>query len=288
MEKPNFVICGCVKNCEKYLDDVFKNIDKIINIESITVSHVIFSFDISDDKSLLKLIEYKKQNSINVDIIINKEPLTKHRTLNISNARNRIMERLEYIHREHSISHFIMMDFDDVSSKEINIEDLKNTILKFCITCSPFDCITFNNEQYYDFWALSFDEFHFSSWHTSNPRKIMREMNKRLCEYFIDNEKDYILCDSAFNGFGVYKYDVFKDVRYDTHIDLSLFDNKKIYKLCNDYGIQVSFNSNIFDCEHRMFHFKATKYYNAKHAIININLFPKYNGEHVQFLKNMN
>ena len=41
---------------------------------------------------------------------------------------------------------------------------------------------------------------------------------------------DKIHCESTFNGFGIYKYDVFKDIRYNTHIDLELFDVNKLKK----------------------------------------------------------
>ena len=52
------LICGCVKNCEKYLNDVFENIKNIQKL--FEKSKIIMSFDISNDFTLKKLIELKK------------------------------------------------------------------------------------------------------------------------------------------------------------------------------------------------------------------------------------
>ena len=73
------LICGCVKNCEIHLDNVFKNIEQIQNLFS--KSKIIISFDVSNDYTLKKLVELKKK--FDIDIIINKDPLTNIRTLNI-------------------------------------------------------------------------------------------------------------------------------------------------------------------------------------------------------------
>ena len=58
------LICGCVKNCEKYLDDVFKNIEQIQNL--FEKSKIIISFDVSDDFTLKRLIELKKKFDIDI------------------------------------------------------------------------------------------------------------------------------------------------------------------------------------------------------------------------------
>ena len=59
------LICGCVKNCERYLDNVFKNIEKIQSL--FDKSKIIISFDISDDYSLKKLVQLK--SNFNMDIM---------------------------------------------------------------------------------------------------------------------------------------------------------------------------------------------------------------------------
>jgi len=53
------LICGCVKNCQQYLENVFKNIKKIQ--ECFEKTKIIISFDISIDSTLRKLCELKKK-----------------------------------------------------------------------------------------------------------------------------------------------------------------------------------------------------------------------------------
>ena len=67
------LICGCVKNCEIYLDNVFKNIEKIQKI--FIKSKIIISFDISNDFTLKKLIELKQKAIIFIshDRVLNKK-----------------------------------------------------------------------------------------------------------------------------------------------------------------------------------------------------------------------
>ena len=162
------VICGCVKNCEQYLNNVFNNIEKIQNL--FIKSKIIISFDISNDFTLKKLIELKQK--FDIDIIINKDPITNIRTLNIENARNKILNK---IYNEYSdYDYFIMIDMDDVSSKPINIDVLKEILDEKKVNI--WDGLFFNNANYYDFWALNFKDFQYSCWHSNNVKKLINLM----------------------------------------------------------------------------------------------------------------
>ena len=76
------LICGCVRNSGKYLEDVFKNIERIRSIFAKT--KIIVSFDESMDASLLRLVELKQRlddattmkGDTVMDIIINRDPIT--------------------------------------------------------------------------------------------------------------------------------------------------------------------------------------------------------------------
>lgn len=268
------LICGCVKNCEKYLDNVFKNIEKIQKL--FIKSKIIISFDISNDFTLKKLIQLK--NNFDIDIIINKDPITNSRTVNIERARNKILEKVYNIYNEYD--YFIMIDMDDVSSKPINInvleeilDEKKNNI---------WDGLFFNNANYYDFWALNFKEFQYSCWHSNNVKKLVNLMNKNFKEEC--KNKEFIECDSAFGGFGIYKTNRFKDCYYRSLIDLTLFNPQTIQSVFNKYNIQYIINPNIYDCEHRYFHLNAIRQNNVKLFIYNKNLFPSYIGEHINIL----
>ena len=59
-------ICGTVKNCGKYLDDVFMNIDKIIKL--FKNYQIIIYYDDSTDDTYEKLNKYKQKYKFYIDI----------------------------------------------------------------------------------------------------------------------------------------------------------------------------------------------------------------------------
>ena len=273
MNNKNYVICGCVRNCEKYLDKVFENIKKIQN--EVNILEIIIAYDNSNDKSLFKLCQLKKK--FNIKILLNKNELTNHRTLNISNARNKI---LNYIYNSNlPIDYFIMMDFDDVTSKPININVFKEGLEL------EWDCITYNNKNYYDYWALSIDNFIYSCWHWNNPREMIKKMYLYLKKK-IENSSTYLECDSAFNGFGIYKKTKFIDCSYNPFINFEILDKEKINNCSKKTKLKPLLIKNRLDCEHRNFHLLSKKKYNSKIIIYKKNLFPPYEGEHCNFLRN--
>ena len=273
----DIIIAGCVKNCEVYISHVFENI-KLIS-ENFDVVKIICSFDNSDDKTLLELCKQKKIFK-NLEIIINKEPVSIHRTVNISNARNRILNFIEKA--ELNADYLIMMDFDDVSSKKINVEVLKNAF----IVKNEWDILTFMNEKYYDFWALSFNDYIFSCWHNNNPRYIIKCMNELL--YKEINGKQLLECYSSFNGFGIYNINKIKDIRYESINSISYYNKHflKNIKIIED-KTKTKYNLNneqILDCEHRLYQITCKLKNNSKNMIFNEYLFPKYESEHNDFL----
>ena len=162
------IICGCVKDCEQHLEKVFENIAKIQKLFGET--KIIISFDISKDLSLKKLCELKTK--LDIEIIINKDPITNSRTVNIERARNKA---LDLIYEKYSnFDYFIMIDMDDVSAKPIYIESLINGLNKK----KEWDALFFNNQNYYDFWALCIDDFQYSCWHSNNTNKLINIIMK--------------------------------------------------------------------------------------------------------------
>jgi len=268
------LICGCVKNCEQYLDNVFNNIEKIQKL--FIKSKIIISFDVSNDFTLKKLIELKQKYDI--DIIINKDPITNSRTLNIERARNKILNKIYNEYNEYD--YFIMIDMDDVSSKPINIDVLKEILDKKKVNI--WDGLFFNNANYYDFWALNFKDFQYSCWHSNNVTKLINLMNSEFKNEI--KNKEFMECQSAFGGFGIYKINKFNNCYYRSLIDLSLFNKQNIENIYKKYNIKYIINSNIYDCEHRYFHLKAIKQNKVKLFIYNKNLFSPYIGEHTNIL----
>jgi hypothetical protein len=83
---------------------------------------------------------------------------------------------------------------------------------------------------------------------------------------------------SAFNGFAVYKWSVFKDCNYSIDIDLSLFPENTLEKQVDETGVKLM-PVNAYDCEHRHFHLQAIHTKNARIRIYPKSLFAKFQGE---------
>jgi hypothetical protein len=174
-----------------------------------------------------------------------------------------------------------MIDMDDVSSKPIHINVLEEILDEKKINI--WDGLFFNNANYYDFWALNFKDFQYSCWHSNNVKKLINLMNSEFKKE--STNKEFIECQSAFGGFGIYKTKNFKDCYYRSLIDLTLFNPKAIQTIFTSYNIQYIINPNIYDCEHRYFHLNAIRKNNVKLFIYNKNLFPPYVGEHTKILE---
>ena len=113
----NCCICGTVKNCGRYLNRVFKNIEKVGSL--FDDYKIVIYYDKSKDNTLQKLHEYKKINS-RLYFYVNKAPLSGFRTQNISRGRNCCLDYIR--HNFIDCEMFIMMDLDDVCSKNINTD----------------------------------------------------------------------------------------------------------------------------------------------------------------------
>lgn len=270
------IICGCIKDGEQYIEKVFENIKKIQALFKKT--KIIIAYDKSSDKTLEILNSLQKD--FDIDILINEVPLSSVRTINIQNARNAILDKINKLYSDYE--YFIMMDLDDVCSNPINITILEDGIKDQ----NDWDALFFNNENYYDFWALSFDDFEYSCWHTTNSERLINIMNLELKKKFNNTDK-YIECNSAFGGLGIYKVSKFVNSRYKTICDVNnkhLFDINKMQNIFNRYKILYRNNQGIYDCEHRYFHLTTIYNNNARLKISKQYLFPKYQGVHTDII----
>jgi len=268
----NTIISGCVRNCEMYLKNVFENIKKIQEIDALNVKQIVLAYDESTDNTLFALEELKKE--FNIEILINKTPLTNERTQNICKARNNLLQYINNL--EYDVEYMIMMDFDDVCAKPM----FTNVLVEVLAESALWDCVSFNNERYYDFWALSIGDFQYSCWHWNDSHKVIRLMHEYLQEQLNEACANYIECDSAFNGFAIYKYKRFKGCVYKSRMnDCTIFNVKNVH---DKYGVIPTAPS--YDCEHRYYHLIAKKNNEAKILICKNSLFPMYTGSHVHFL----
>jgi len=241
------VICGTVRNCARYLKNIFINMKKIGTL--FNKYHIIICYDNSFDNSLFLINEFAKKNP-NVIVHNNTDVLFKERTENLSKARNTYLN----IIREKFIDYdyFIVMDCDNVCSSPIQLNTLKFHLSQ----SNKWDGLTFNKTFYYDTWALSINPLYINCHWFYNYNiytKYISNLLKRC------NSNNYVSCLSSFNGFAIYKTSFFINGIYsDKTIDnLKYIPKQKInynfYLLRNK--IKPKLRSD--DCEHKIFHYEA-------------------------------
>lgn len=252
----NCCICGPVKNCAPYLNKVFENIEKIGSL--FDDYKIIIYYDNSTDNTLEVLKEYQKKNP-RLLFYVNQIPSSQFRTHRIATARNHC---LKYIRDNTDLyPYFIMMDFDDVNCKNINVEPLKNSLKR-----EDWDGLSFNTSpHYYDIWGLSIWPFCFSYNHFNNNFKYHAIIRNYVMTKLNSLKPGQLLqCISSFNGFSIYKTQKFMNTYYDGRVRLDLFPKEYIQShlkaqkskgiLYKDYG---HIKGRYEDCEHRSFHQQA-------------------------------
>lgn len=278
-EKPSVYIGGCIKDFEPYIDDIFKNIDRIITL--FENYKIILAYDTIEESVLKKL--YNKQKQYSMELIFIKENLsiTDHslRTNRIANARNGILNYIRGQDPKNQFPYFIMMDMDDVS---INPIDTK-VIQYYLYDNTEWDALSFNRPDYYDIWALSIEPFVLSCWHFPNSNWLIPFIKEYItCRLSKLTENELLPCLSAFNGFGIYRTSIFIDSHYDSSIKktLDMFSKEQI-EYCEKASqckltIDTTYHPIIHpttDCEHRAFHLSAIKEKGARIRISPRKLF---------------
>jgi hypothetical protein len=247
-------ICGTVKNCAYYLENVFNNIEQIVKL--FRSYYIIIYYDDSNDDTLQMLLKFKAK--FNMHIHKNKSYKSIYRTHRLAFGRNYC---LHIINKNFShYKYFIMMDFDDVCSNKIDISVLKKHICNDKL----WDAISFNKEHYYDIWALSIKPYVFSYAHFNNYEEVLSNMSLYVKDQLSKLNKNKLLrCLSAFNGFSIYKTSVFKDCKYDGNIRLDLIPSNYLKENICINNSTIVFNDKDWlhakyeDCEHRSFHLEA-------------------------------
>jgi glycosyltransferase involved in cell wall biosynthesis len=260
------IICGCVRNCEKYIDRVFATITQIETLFSET--RIIIAYDESTDKSLLKLSQHKRLRGNKMDVLINRNPLYPYRTQNIANARNSILQKMREVDGNGQFPVFIMMDFDDVCAAPLDLAVLKRALNRE----SEWDSISFNRPGYYDIWAVSLKPFIYSSWGWTEPREVVKIMREYIVDKLAKLDPGQLLeCSSAFNGFAIYKSSVFLKCGYDWRRPLEYMTLEDVEKNREALGsssrsIRYPLDKSVEepDCEHRSFHMSALHRFGAR------------------------
>jgi len=254
-------ICGTVRNCGKYMDNIFIIMEKIASL--FEDYKIILYYDASNDNTLEKLNNYCIKND-NLVLLINSDPLLNYRTHRIALGRNKCLKTMR--EKFNDYDNFIMMDCDDRCDYTINLELLKTYLLR-----DDWDSLSFNHPAgYYDSWALSKRPFVVSCHHFKDPSqgvKYISNIIKKIPKHKL------IQCLSAFNGFAIYRTSKFEDCWYDGKFRLDYIPKRLLIENIRVSGKILTEKNKHQDCEHRFFHFSAVKKHNARIMISPLCLF---------------
>jgi glycosyltransferase involved in cell wall biosynthesis len=286
----NCVICLCVYNNERGLPSVLSNIVKISQSNLFDKVTIVAFYDASADKSYSILESFKNQHQRSKSgfsselietVIISSDKkeirmsfgnasrvTNKSRTMRIANARNQILNYVRSAQKQGAYNkYFIMMDSNEYACVgQINIDTLRNALQR----SNEWDSISFNREAgYYDYWALSFDPHIYSFFHMQNKDETLQAMVASFATKLnaSRDSQNFIPVYSAFNGFAVYKTNIFLNCSYSSLIHIPLFPKHLLpRKLLNHFKN---------DCEHRKFHLEAIKKNGARIMVSPLSIFYK-------------
>lgn len=213
------VVVGCVKNAEPYLDDIFKNLQKFIEIYSI-ISFIFVENDSTDNsKNILKNWGRDKNDFtlINLDGL---DSFEKNRTLRLEIARNSYLDAINNRIEFHEYDHLIIIDLDDKATYPLDVVSITRAInfLDSNITTAGIFANQLNG--YYDLWALRHPKLcPFDFWHEVLFKSFELQDELAAFDFIYSNTLTHIPTDSkpievssAFGGLGIYKIsDVLKN-----------------------------------------------------------------------------
>lgn len=196
--------CMTVRNCASFLPKVFENIDRLRTLFEGSDFVLIVSYDNCRDSSEHLLQQYQIRSNFPIYLLTD-ENISPHRTVRIANARNRCLDKLD----ELDINVHFMIDADDVNTLPWNL-----TLLRYYLTRPGWDALSFNREDYYDIWALMYPPFQHHCWGFYNRSRDVVAYIKKDITSKLETCDELFPCQSAFNGFAIYKTEVFKGKRY--------------------------------------------------------------------------
>jgi hypothetical protein len=260
------IISGIVFQCAPHLEGVFQNIMKITTLFS--DYRIVIEVDEGKDASL-SILEAWKENLTPRMILIEGKKSSTVRTENIAIARNAAHKKIqEIVHQTASEQQeqqqqqpssfeprfFIVMDMDDVCIAPIKLPVLRHVLDNEHV----WDSVSFHRKPYYDIWALSYDPYFMSCFHwKENPVAFIKEKITQKLDTMPSNKFLPVL--SAFNGFAVYRTDIFMRCVYDWRFQ----STQKFLTPAMLSKNKQAMQPNVFkrtmemDCEHRFFHMSA-------------------------------
>ena len=267
----NVACCLAVKNCGEYLERIFHNLNELSTL--FKNFYVIFVYDDNTTDNSPQLLEDYKNNS-NFKVYTSKlqSNNSPFNTCRIARARNECL-RIVYSIIKCVDFHFVI-DADDVNCYNWDI-----ALIERYLTRNDWDALSFNRPDYYDIWALLFDNYKHHCWGFNNSNSKIVEIMRQDIQNRLSKTEDLLDCYSAFNGFGIYRTSKFKNCFYSgLYKDIKRLISDKERQETIDFlkenkQIETGINNNFVEqCEHIYYHMSASKLYNARIVISRFNL----------------
>jgi len=291
-------IAGCARDCAQYLPAVFANIDRLSSLFAHV--EVVIAYDESRDETeacLLQKVqeqeqeqeqEQKQEQKRSLTLLPQTGPLSPVRTQRISAARNRILmhfRKRERMDPSQTLDYLLMMDLDDVCAAPMHVDRLlplfpgvqEQQQQQQQQEQEQWDALSFHRSDYYDIWALSVFPFVISCWNFGEYHKslsVVHTMRRHILS-ILDARSSLLPVESAFNGFGIYRWPAFRDCWYDwTTLDMHLIPNETMKANIEAVGgWKPQYRPYADDCEHRAFHRQAIAKHGARIRIAPVKLF---------------
>ena len=207
---PNVVACLCVRDCGKHLPRVFANLDRLGERYPL---RCIIIYDNCTDNSAELIRQYQASRDYEVYAEEIENPF-RHRPVRIAKARNRCLEILYGPFG--GADYHIMLDTDEVNAHAWNMQVLDRYLQN--LDADDWDAVSFNRPDYYDVWALTFDQFRYNCWgFGDHSRQVIQYMQKCITEKLKNSDQPTVPVYSAFNGLAIHKTRRFENIHYDGH-----------------------------------------------------------------------
>ena len=244
------IIVGCVKNSEKYLPNVFKNLEKITSLYNESAYIFIENDSIDRTKEELRMWG-EMQANFRLYSMDGLDEYEKNRTVRLEIARNAYISAIKKDARLHDYDHMVVIDMDDRGSYPLEIKEIYKALCYLDNEINVAAVFANQSIKYYDLWALRHPQLcPFDFWHEVLDRALEGKTDQEAFNSVYENILKRIPIDSlpiqvesAFGGLGIYK------LKY-------VLSNKSRY-IGHEYryfiGDGMAFN-NFQTCEHVSFH----------------------------------
>jgi hypothetical protein len=257
--------CMTVRDCAPYLVQVLYNVDKLRSLFKDFYLIVAYDHCVDGSESLLKMYQWYASYPV---YLLPSDETSVYRTVRISNARNRCLEKLDTLHVP---IHFVV-DADDVNCSGWNLSLIKSYLAR-----DDWDSISFNRKDYYDIWALMYSPFRHHCWGFSTYSREVVEFIKKDVIDRLEKCQEWIPCDSAFNGFAIYRTSTFRGLRYNgeyKHLRrlIPKEDRRNTLKALKPLNLPLVIDETfVQSCEHLYYHLSAkergARIYISKYSI---------------------